>query len=131
MNESAFDPGMAAGVSTYNCLLNTINSLVFVYQVSRGKTNPLASNWMQYVGFAFLLTGTVGEIMIEETRKAFKKNPSNKGRIHDTGEARRIDTSRSLFTNEISLPFQVRSVLSDTPTMHSTPCGESAWPWQL
>lgn len=78
---------MAAFVSTYNGLLNTINSLVFVYQVSRGKTNPLASNWMQYVGFAFLLTGTVGEIMIEETRKAFKKNPANKGRIHDTGKA--------------------------------------------
>lgn len=79
---------MAAFVSTYNGLLNTINSLVFVYQVSRGKTNPLASNWMQYVGFAFLLTGTVGEIMIEETRKAFKKNPANKGRIHDTGTSR-------------------------------------------
>ncbi|KAJ9106034.1 hypothetical protein QFC20_004094 [Naganishia adeliensis] len=85
INESAFSPGMAAGVSTYNCLLNTINSLVFVYQVSRGKTNPLASNWMQYLGFAFLLTGTVGEIMIEETRKAFKKNSANQGRIHDTG----------------------------------------------
>jgi hypothetical protein len=78
---------MATFVSVYNGLLNTINSLVFVHQVSRGKTNPLASNWMQYVGFAFLLTGTVGEIMIEETRKAFKKNPANQGRVHDTGKS--------------------------------------------
>ena len=78
---------MASFVSIYNGLLNTINSLVFVYQVSRGKTNPLASNWMQYVGFAFLLTGTVGEIVIEETRKAFKKNPANKGKVHDSGSS--------------------------------------------
>ncbi|KAJ9110453.1 hypothetical protein QFC19_001579 [Naganishia cerealis] len=85
VNESAFNPGMGAFVSIYNGLLNTINSLIFVHQVSRGKTNPLASNWMQYVGFALLLTGTVGEIMIEENRKAFKKNPANQGRIHDTG----------------------------------------------
>jgi steroid 5-alpha reductase family enzyme len=77
---------MAAFVSTYNGLLNTINSLVYVYQVSRGKTNPLASNWMQYVGFAMVLTGAVGEIMIEETRKVFKKNPANKERVHDTGK---------------------------------------------
>lgn len=83
--DTAFPVAGGLGVSAYNFAINTINSLVFVYRVSRGKTSPLRSNWAQYTGLALLIAGVGMEIAAEESRKAFKRKPENKGRIDDTG----------------------------------------------
>lgn len=77
---------MGTFVSGYNSAFTIINSLVFVYRVSRGKTNPLASGWMQYVGLLAVVVGNLGEILIEGKRRAFKNNSRNEGKVYDQGE---------------------------------------------
>lgn len=86
-NDTAFPVVGGVGVSVYNLLLSTINSLVFVHRVSKGKTSPLRSGWMQYVGLVMLIAGVGLELTAEETRKRFKKQPKNKGKVDDTGES--------------------------------------------
>ncbi|KAH8080902.1 hypothetical protein HD553DRAFT_316654 [Filobasidium floriforme] len=82
---SEFPVSAGAFVSGFNSLYTVINSLVFVYRVSRGKTNPLASNWMQYLGFLAVVVGNVGEIVIESSRRAFKNDKRNAGKVYDQG----------------------------------------------
>ena len=81
---------MGTFVSGYNSAFTIINSLVFVYRVSRGKTNPLASGWMQYVGLLAVVVGNLGEILIEGKRRAFKKDSRNEGKVYDQGELLRF-----------------------------------------
>lgn len=83
-NDTAFPVAGGIGVSVYNLILSTINSLVFVHRVSKGKTSPLRSGWMQYVGLVMLIAGVGTEIAAEETRKKFKKQPKNKGKVDDS-----------------------------------------------
>jgi steroid 5-alpha reductase family enzyme len=85
---SEFPVSAGAFVSGFNSLYTVINSLVFVYRVSRGKTNPLASNWMQYLGFLAVVVGNVGEIVIESSRRAFKNDKRNAGKVYDQGALR-------------------------------------------
>lgn len=42
---------------------------------------------MQYLGFLLVVAGNVGEIVAEKGRRAFKKDPKNKGKIYDQGES--------------------------------------------
>lgn len=105
-----------------------INACVFVYRVSRGKTNPLASNWMQYLGFLAVVVGNVGEIVIERGRRAFKNDKRNAGKVYDQGESRSLGPwsfyvcrCRDSHADETStLHWQAPGESSVTPTMPST-----------
>lgn len=84
-NPSQFPASFGLFVSSYNTFFTVVNSLVFVYRVSRGKTNPLSSGWMQWLGLGLVLAGNVGEILAERGRAAFKKEERNKGKIYQGG----------------------------------------------
>jgi steroid 5-alpha reductase family enzyme len=40
---------------------------------------------MQYLGFLAVVAGNLGEIVIERSRRKFKKDPRNAGKIYDQG----------------------------------------------
>jgi hypothetical protein len=74
----------------YNMTLDTINTLVAVnaltsspYPILRDFTDCIG--WKQWTGLALFAIGISMETIAEESRKQFKKDPKNKGKIDDTG----------------------------------------------
>ncbi|KAJ7630023.1 hypothetical protein DFH06DRAFT_1056641 [Mycena polygramma] len=77
-------------VILYNSALNAINTLVAVNTLALTPF-PLSGSftecigWKQWAGLALFAVGITMETVSEETRKTFKKDPRNKGKIDDTG----------------------------------------------
>ncbi|TRM65615.1 hypothetical protein BD626DRAFT_547047 [Schizophyllum amplum] len=97
-NTMYFSASGAGFVSFYNSLMNTANTLLTAYTTSH--LAQVVSNvtyadsfggwaaslgWQQWVGLGLFTSGIAIEMLSEESRKAFKKDPKNKGRIDDTG----------------------------------------------
>ncbi|KAJ6554561.1 hypothetical protein B0H19DRAFT_1377407 [Mycena capillaripes] len=83
-------PGFALQVTLLNTAINTINTLVAVNALT-SSSYPILGNftdsigWKQWTGLALFTIGISIEIVAEESRKRFKRDPKNKGRIDDTG----------------------------------------------
>lgn len=89
-NNYDWPTGPAAQVSFYNGLLNTANTLVAVHALTSAPYPILGSfteciGYKQWAGLALFFIGISMEIIAEESRKQFKKDPKNKGKIDDTG----------------------------------------------
>jgi steroid 5-alpha reductase family enzyme len=77
-------------VIAYNTTLNTINTLVAVNALTSSPYPILGDftdciGWKQWAGLALFAIGISMETIAEESRKQFKKDPKNKGKIDDTG----------------------------------------------
>jgi len=73
-----------------NFVTDTISTLNAVYTVT--SSSPVeaesfigALGWKQWAGVGLFIVGMLMEIVSEGSRKRFKANPSNKGKIDDTG----------------------------------------------
>ncbi|KAJ7146125.1 hypothetical protein C8R44DRAFT_756646 [Mycena epipterygia] len=80
----------ALQVVLYNTTLNTINTLIAVNALTSAPYPILGSfadcvGWKQWAGLALFTIGISMEMIAEESRKQFKKDPKNKGKIDDTG----------------------------------------------
>ncbi|KAJ7161002.1 hypothetical protein C8R46DRAFT_955958 [Mycena filopes] len=80
----------ALSVVAYNTLLNTVNTLVAVNALTSSPYPILGDftdciGWKQWAGVALFTIGIAVETIAEESRKRFKKDPKNKGKIDDTG----------------------------------------------
>ncbi|KAG7446959.1 uncharacterized protein BT62DRAFT_94795 [Guyanagaster necrorhizus] len=91
-----FPPSASLFVGAYNAVASTFNTFVAAYTLS--KASPLLSipadsfegwasalGWHQWVGLGMFAAGITMEIVAEESRKAFKANLENKGKVDDTG----------------------------------------------
>jgi steroid 5-alpha reductase family enzyme len=74
----------------YNLFVDTFNTFIAVRAVS--LASPVvtenfveALGWKQWAGIGLFITGVLIETLSEESRKHFKANPANKGKINDTG----------------------------------------------
>jgi len=77
-------------VVAYNTTVNTINTLAAVHALTSSPYPILGSftdciGWKQWAGLALFVIGISIETIAEESRKRFKKDPKNKGKIDDTG----------------------------------------------
>ncbi|KAJ7271026.1 hypothetical protein C8J57DRAFT_1320477 [Mycena rebaudengoi] len=85
--------GTALMVVTYNIVVDTFNTFTAVHSLGPTGSAPLALlhsfpssfGWQQWAGIAVFVAGLAIETVAEHTRKQFKKNPKNKGKIDDTG----------------------------------------------
>ncbi|KAL1747818.1 hypothetical protein HDZ31DRAFT_80119 [Schizophyllum fasciatum] len=97
-NTMYFGPAAGAVVSIYNTVMNTANTLVAAHttaRLSQVVTNVTYADslggwaaslgWQQWAGLGLFVSGIAIEMYSEETRKAFKKDPKNKGKVDDTG----------------------------------------------
>ncbi|KAJ7730704.1 hypothetical protein DFH07DRAFT_848585 [Mycena maculata] len=80
----------ASQVILYNSVVNTINTFVAVNALTSAPYPILGSftdciGWKQYAGLGIFAIGIAMETIAEESRRQFKKNPKNKGKIDDTG----------------------------------------------
>ncbi|KAJ7701548.1 hypothetical protein B0H17DRAFT_189370 [Mycena rosella] len=77
-------------VVVYNAVVNTLNTLVAVNALTSAP-HPILGDfvdcigWKQWAGLALFAVGISMETIAEESRKRFKKDPKNKGKIDDTG----------------------------------------------
>ncbi|KAK7055452.1 S5A-reductase domain-containing protein [Favolaschia claudopus] len=83
-------PGSGLQVSAFNGTMNTFNTLVAVHALTSSPQPILGSfaeciGWKQYAGLALFALGISIEFIAEQSRKAFKKDLKNKGKIDDTG----------------------------------------------
>ncbi|KAF8192671.1 hypothetical protein K438DRAFT_1934965 [Mycena galopus ATCC 62051] len=77
-------------IIAYNTVVNTINTLVAVHALTSSPYPILGSftdciGWKQWTGVALFAIGISMEFIAEESRKRFKKDPKNIGKIDDTG----------------------------------------------
>ncbi|KAJ7042866.1 hypothetical protein C8F04DRAFT_1075032 [Mycena alexandri] len=89
-NTYHWPPSAALQVVAYNTVLNTVNTLVAVNALTSSPYPILGDftdcmGWKQWAGLALFAIGISVEIIAEESRKHFKKDPRNKGKIDDTG----------------------------------------------
>jgi steroid 5-alpha reductase family enzyme len=75
---------------TNNLIFDSISTLVAVHAITSSDSVAAESfiealGWKQWVGVGLFIAGMLIEIVAEESRKHFKANPSNKGKIDDTG----------------------------------------------
>jgi steroid 5-alpha reductase family enzyme len=73
-----------------NLFFDTFNTLAAIYAIT--SSSPVVAGgfietlgWKQWAGAGLFVTGILTETLAEESRKRFKANPSNKGKIDDTG----------------------------------------------
>jgi steroid 5-alpha reductase family enzyme len=73
-----------------NLFFDTFNTLCAIYTIT--TSDPVvagsfieALGWKQWAGVVLFVAGMLIETLAEESRKRFKVNPSNKGKIDDTG----------------------------------------------
>ncbi|KAK7055445.1 S5A-reductase domain-containing protein [Favolaschia claudopus] len=77
-------------LSAINGTMNTFNTLVAVHALA-SSPNPILGSftecigWKQWTGLALVALGISIEFIAEQSRKAFKKDLKNKGKIDDTG----------------------------------------------
>ncbi|KAF9020016.1 hypothetical protein BDZ89DRAFT_1020440 [Hymenopellis radicata] len=82
--------GDSLQIVIYNATVNVINTLVAVHTLT-SSTNPVLGSfteclaWKQWAGLALFALGVSLEMISENSRKQFKKDPKNKGKIDDTG----------------------------------------------
>ncbi|KAJ6578857.1 hypothetical protein DFH09DRAFT_348865 [Mycena vulgaris] len=89
-NTYSWTPSTSLAVVLYNTAVNTIDTLVAVNALTSAPFPILGSfvdciGWKQWAGLALFAVGISMETIAEETRKQFKKDPKNKGKIDDTG----------------------------------------------
>ncbi|KAJ7153514.1 hypothetical protein C8R43DRAFT_1235475 [Mycena crocata] len=89
-NNYNWPAGSALGVVLYNNVLSTINTLVAVNALTSARLPIFGSfteciGWKQWAGLALFSAGIAMEIIAEESRKRFKKDLKNTGKIDDTG----------------------------------------------
>ncbi|KAL1710650.1 hypothetical protein EV121DRAFT_275465 [Schizophyllum commune] len=97
-NTMYFGPTGGAIVAAYNSLLNTANSFMVAYgatSLAQAASNAASSNsimgwaaslgWQQWAGLGLFLSGIAIEMLSEESRKKFKSDPRNKGKVDGTG----------------------------------------------
>ncbi|KAF8169147.1 hypothetical protein K438DRAFT_1774398 [Mycena galopus ATCC 62051] len=82
--------GSSLMIVFYNAAVNIVNTLVAVHALT-SSLNPILGNftdfigWKQWAGLTIFAIGISMEIIAENSRKQFKKDPKNKGKIDDTG----------------------------------------------
>ncbi|KAJ6519046.1 hypothetical protein C8R45DRAFT_11707 [Mycena sanguinolenta] len=74
----------------YNTAVNIVNTLVAAHALTSAPNSNLGSftdfiGWKQWAGLTIFAIGISMEMSAENSRKQFKKNPKNKGKIDDTG----------------------------------------------
>jgi len=89
-NTYEFPVSQAAGVVFFNLFVDTYNTFFAVRALT--SSPPLSTGsfveglcWKQWIGVALFILGIYIEMSSEESRKRFKANPANKGKIDDTG----------------------------------------------
>jgi len=81
----------ASNVVVYNLFADTFNTLSAVRALSASSSPVVtgsfvdALGWKQWIGTGLFVLGIFMETLSEESRKRFKANPANKGKIDDTG----------------------------------------------
>ncbi|KAK0449562.1 uncharacterized protein EV420DRAFT_1338407 [Desarmillaria tabescens] len=91
-----FPPSAGLFVGGFNIAASTFNTFVAAYMLSKASyllSAPVDSfegwvsalGWHQWVGLGMFAAGIAMEIVSEESRKAFKAKPENKGKVDDTG----------------------------------------------
>jgi len=80
----------AANVVLYNLFVDTFNTLTAVRAITTsspviGGSFVEALGWKQWIGISLFVLGIFMETMCEESRKGFKADPANKGKVDDTG----------------------------------------------
>ncbi|KAF7363222.1 S5A-REDUCTASE domain-containing protein [Mycena venus] len=81
--------GASLQIVVYNATVNIINTLVAVHALT--SSHPTLGSftdcigWKQWAGLAIFAIGISMEMIAEDSRKQFKKDPKNKGKIDDTG----------------------------------------------
>ncbi|KAJ6566451.1 hypothetical protein B0H19DRAFT_1209591 [Mycena capillaripes] len=83
-------PRVASQIVVYNCIGNIINTLVAVNMLALSPYSAAGHfmdciAWRQWAGLGLFAIGIGMETLSEESRKRFKKDPKNKGKIDDTG----------------------------------------------
>ncbi|KAF8194039.1 hypothetical protein K438DRAFT_1761595 [Mycena galopus ATCC 62051] len=82
--------GSSLMIVFYNAAVNIVNTFVAVHALT-SSPNPILGNftdfigWTQWAGLTIFANGISMEIIAENSRKQFKKDPKNKGKIVDTG----------------------------------------------
>lgn len=96
-NTYEFPFGQSAQVVLYNLFVDTFNTVSAVHAITSASNAPTLANitgfgsfidalgWKQWTGIGMFAIGLLMETLSEESRKAFKKDPKNKGKIDDTG----------------------------------------------
>jgi len=96
-NTYEFPVSQALMVASYNIFVDTFNTLTAVNALTSSGAPSIETlftsngiffsslGWKQLAGLALFTSGLLIETFAEETRKRFKKNPANKGKIDDTG----------------------------------------------
>jgi len=85
MNENNLPPGMAVGIVLFNTFFNTVCTFMAVWW---GPSVTLSSPLL-WTGVGLFTTGILLEMVSEEQRKSFKRQPKNKGKPF-TGGLNRI-----------------------------------------
>ncbi|KAF7980116.1 hypothetical protein HWV62_39533 [Athelia sp. TMB] len=80
----------AAQVVLYNLFVDTFNTISAVSAISHTipaltSSFTAALGWKQWAGIGMFVVGLLMETVSEASRKAFKSDPKNKGKIDDTG----------------------------------------------
>ncbi|KAJ7321596.1 hypothetical protein DFH08DRAFT_941873 [Mycena albidolilacea] len=83
-------PCVASQIFVYNCIGNIINTLVAVNMLALSSYSAAGHfmdciAWQQWAGLGLFAVGIAMETLSEESRKRFKKDPKNKGKIGDMG----------------------------------------------
>ncbi|KAH8930714.1 hypothetical protein BT69DRAFT_1345032 [Atractiella rhizophila] len=122
-----FPVASSIGVAVYNNLFDTTVSAICSYLLATGT--PDALGWKQYFGAALVLIGLGVELYAEETRKNFKRDPRNKGKVDNSqlwGLVRHPNylgyTVWRAGILDFSLPtgFHLSTSRSPTPLFHSS-----------
>ncbi|KAJ6554559.1 hypothetical protein B0H19DRAFT_1154044 [Mycena capillaripes] len=85
-----FPPSIGLQVSLYNTVISTVDTLVAVNALTSSPYPILGDftdciGWKQWAGLALFAIGISMETIAEESRKRFKRDPKNRGRVDDTG----------------------------------------------
>ncbi|KAJ7846254.1 hypothetical protein B0H14DRAFT_2357744, partial [Mycena olivaceomarginata] len=83
-------PRVASQIFVYSCIGNIINTLVAVNMLALSPYSAAGHfmdciAWQQWAGLGLFAVGIAMETLSEESRKRFKKDPKNKGKIDDPG----------------------------------------------
>ncbi|KAK4999696.1 hypothetical protein LTR60_007560, partial [Cryomyces antarcticus] len=79
-------PGTAVGVSAFNTIMNSLNTLLFTCSLISASVN--GEHFPQtplLVGTGLYAAGIIIETLSEQQRKWFKQDPANKGRCYQGG----------------------------------------------
>jgi protein-S-isoprenylcysteine O-methyltransferase Ste14 len=81
IRKEPMDVGNAILISSYNTLLNSLNTMAFAL----ATVNPTWSERSMYIAVTLYATGILTELISELQRKSFKDNPKNDGKPYAGG----------------------------------------------